>query len=134
MKKIYFVHENTASVEFKSVTRHPDGCQPEITVMHVTKEMTTSFVVREGYVAEPGEEYYHANSALNRIYRANWVNGKVAGTSERHEVNNYLPGLIYDTYAEAFKMLILLLEERDKHDKCRETYNELITKHPELVI
>ena len=110
MKKVFMIHENTKPTKIKGV--------------FVT--LATDFVVTVGWIKTEEKD-----SETIDEYTPIYMNE----TEHSLELNQYLPGVYFDTYEEGCRALVKILGIRTRNDvKILETYKRLAEQFPESIL
>jgi len=111
MKKVFMIHENTKPIEIKG--------------KYI--QLATDFVVTVGWIKTEDEKDPNCDEAFESIYTDN-IEFAV-------ELNQYLPGVYFDTYEEGCRVLVKILRDRTVNDATiLKTFNELAEQFPEAVV
>lgn len=90
-------------------------------------QLATNFVVTSGWIKTEDEKNPNCEEAFDSIYAFD--------EEYSTEINQYLPGVFFDTYEEGCKVLVKILRDRTNNDlTIRKTYDELVEKYPEAAI
>ena len=117
MRKIFIIHENTSP----------------IMVANKFIQLATDYVCCVGYIhtdeeKDPDETYGYGE--VQPVYACD-----DAEHYSQVELNQYIPGLWFDTYEEGCKVLATVLQARMINEATiRSTYEELAEKYPEALI
>ena len=111
MKKVFMIHMNTKPIQIKDKFI----------------QLATDFVVTIGWIKTEDEKDPRCDEAYEAIYTDN--------TEYAAELNQYLPGIYFDTYEEGCRVLVKILRDRTINDATiLDTYNELVEQFPEAAI
>lgn len=114
MKKVFMIHENTKPIK----------------VMDSYIQLATDYVCCVGYIQTEDEKDSTEGSEYEPIFGHDGVEDY-----PNVELNQYIPGLWFETYEEGCKVLTKILQARTDNDATiLATFKELAEKYPEALI
>jgi len=125
MKKVYMIHENTKPISIRvSYNSTP------LKKINKNVQLATDFVCCVGYIYTEDEKDPNTVFDFEPIYDHDGVEDY-----PNLELNQYIPGLWFETYEEGCKVLTRILKARTENDaNILATFNELAEKYPEALI
>jgi hypothetical protein len=110
--EVYIIHENTAPIKIHKISKF--------------KQLPTDYVVTTGWLDANAPRGDHSMLCDWPVF---------ASDTGGYTIDNYLSGVVFDTYEEGRKVLAQVLSQRVKNDATiYETFKELRDEYPELVI